>query len=128
MQRKRSVIEIRRQNARALLAEVGTDEFCERAGIRNRQYLSQLCGPNPTRNIGNVKARQIERGFEKPGYWLDDPHEHEFGPPLPPQALQRLRQQLGRARTLMQQLGALIEDIERTLKGGSLCSLLAMVL
>lgn len=120
---KKSVAEVRRANARALLTGVGTKEFCRRSGINSRQYLTQLTGPNPSRSISADRARVIEQGFSKPRFWMDEPHDPEEppGPEEPPEQIRPhqlllLRQQLSAARMAAQALVEQLEEIERKLQ------------
>lgn len=66
--------DIRRENARALAAEVGgAAEFGRRMSMENTQ-VSHIIGPNPIRNIGNSLAPRIEDVFGKERGWLDVLH------------------------------------------------------
>ena len=66
--------EIRRENARRLCNVVGSKSaFGRRVGLDSTQ-VSQLIGPNPTKNIGNAIAHRIENAFEFPKGYLDYDH------------------------------------------------------
>ncbi|MFC3457215.1 LexA family protein [Massilia haematophila] len=66
--------EIRRENARKLAASCGGKAALGRLVKMDPSQVSQLIGPNPTKNIGNSIARRIEQAFELPANWLDAPH------------------------------------------------------
>lgn len=72
--------EMRRENAQALAAD-GPADFAKRLGMPGQQ-ANQIIGPNPTRNIGDAKAREIEEAYEKERGWLDHDHspQHSFEP------------------------------------------------
>jgi phage repressor protein C with HTH and peptisase S24 domain len=66
--------EIRRENARKLAAACESKvEFARLLGMEPSQ-VSQIIGPNPSKNIGNSVARRIEKAFGKPEKWLDSEH------------------------------------------------------
>lgn len=66
--------DIRRENAKALAAEVGSPaEFARKVGMENVQ-VSHIIGRNPIRNIGNAIAARIEDAFAKERGWLDVRH------------------------------------------------------
>ena len=71
--------EQRRFNARKLLAQCETNrEFAAQCGLKGAQ-ITQLLGEHHVCNIGDVIARRIEIGFNKPEYWLDMDHDADFG-------------------------------------------------
>jgi len=62
--------DIRRENARKLVASVdGPANFARKVGLTDSR-VSQLLGKKFTRNIGNVAASQIEAAFNLPDGWL----------------------------------------------------------
>lgn len=66
--------EIRRGNARLLSREAGgARQFAAILGKRE-DFISQLIGHKPSRNIGATVAREIEEAFEKEVGWMDTPH------------------------------------------------------
>jgi hypothetical protein len=65
--------EIRRENLRALKTELGSEKVLNLTGWQ-KQQLSAYIGKNPTRNIGDQAARDIERAFRKPRGWMDHLH------------------------------------------------------
>jgi len=69
----------RRHNARKLLEQCDTNrEFAAQCDLKGSQ-ITQLLGENFVFNIGDVIARRIEIGFNKPEFWLDMDHEADFG-------------------------------------------------
>lgn len=65
------ISDIRRKNARALIAQIdGPAEFGRKLEMSDSQ-VSQLTGENFTKNIGNTIARRIEAAFGKPAGWMD---------------------------------------------------------
>lgn len=70
--------EIRRINAMSLATE-GPAAFAHRVAESSGsnmtgQQANQIIGPNPTREIGNNKAREIELAYGKEIGWLDNDH------------------------------------------------------
>lgn len=63
--------QIRLVNVRILINEAGSPTQAARQLEMDTSQLSQIAGRNPTRNIGPVMARRIERAFSKPKGWLD---------------------------------------------------------
>ena len=56
------VVDIRRANLRALIGERGgLTDLSNRLGYRNPSFLSQMAGPNPTREVTEKTARKIEQ-------------------------------------------------------------------
>ena len=71
--------ETRRSNARRLSDAVGGKaEFGRFLGMEASQ-VSQLIGPNPTKNIGNSIAKRIEVAFDFPAGYLDQDHPEIVG-------------------------------------------------
>ena len=66
------VSEIRRIRLRQLLTESGLerDAFCETAGITYVQY-GHYAGPKPTKNVGEIVARRVEKNLNLPLGYLD---------------------------------------------------------
>jgi len=64
--------EMRLENARALAGSPAA--FARKLGMSSQQ-ANALIGPNPVRGIGDEKAREIEKRYEKETGWLD--HDHE---------------------------------------------------
>jgi hypothetical protein len=99
--------EIRRENLRSLKKVHGSRVLLEKLGIV-KQHLSQYIGKNPTRNIGDQFARDIERAFDKPRGWMDYLHDDldnhvreivDFARSLPADRLELLLQFLKTAST-----------------------------
>lgn len=67
--------EIRRSNAQTLAKE-GPAEFARRVGMTGQQ-ANQIIGPNPTRGIGDNKAREIEEAYGLETGWLDNVHSDD---------------------------------------------------
>ena len=66
--------ELRRENARKLASGKGGKADFARIVSMEPSQVSQLIGPNPSKNIGNSIARRIERAYELPEGWLDAEH------------------------------------------------------
>jgi len=66
--------EIRRENARKLASGDGGKAAFARLLQMEASQVSQLIGPNPSKNIGNSIARRIEQAHHLPESWLDTPH------------------------------------------------------
>lgn len=69
-----NVKDFRRRNLRALARAVGgVTKIAERLE-KSQSQISHLIGTNPVKNIGDKLAAHIERVFNKPYGWLDQPH------------------------------------------------------
>ena len=55
------ISEIRRQNLRVLMKRDGAGKLSEQLGYRQSSFLSQMAGPNPTRDITEKTARAYEK-------------------------------------------------------------------
>ena len=64
-------IEIQRENLRRLLESVSSTEVARQAGYSGPRYISQMAGPNPTKDINEKSARRLETGLGLPAYWMD---------------------------------------------------------
>lgn len=84
----RDIREIRRQNARAILAEEFKDDVPKFAAKIEVQpaFVYRLLSPNvkQPRNIGDKLARKIEIAGKRPPNWLDQEQRYrELPPPVP---------------------------------------------
>lgn len=71
----KSVYEIRRDSLRGLVTQWGgPTSLAKKLGHTNGSYLAQLIGPNPSREISEKVARQIEGKLGLPVGWLDNEH------------------------------------------------------
>ena len=71
----RSVYEQRRVNLRALAQQWGgPTSLAKKLGHSNGSYLAQLIGPNPSRDVSEKTAREIEQRLGLPIGWLDGEH------------------------------------------------------
>lgn len=71
-----TVYEIRRANLRRLMADWGGPASLSRKlGHSNASYLAQLAGPNPSRELSERSAREIESKLGLPSNWMDSEHE-----------------------------------------------------
>ena len=71
----KSVYSTRRDNLRKLQAEWGRPtSLAKKLGHSNGSYLAQLIGPNPSREISEKVAREIETRLNLPSNWLDTEH------------------------------------------------------
>lgn len=66
--------DIRRENSRKLSARAGGKTEFGRMLEMDGSQVSQIIGPNPTKNIGNSIAMRIENAFDYPSGWLDVEH------------------------------------------------------
>lgn len=65
---------LRRENLRALIGERGgLTDLSNRLGYKNPSFLSQMAGPNPTREVTEKTARKIEMLLRLPVGALDKP-------------------------------------------------------
>ena len=70
----RSVYEQRRANLRNLVAQWGgPTSMAKKLRHSNGSYLAQLIGPNPSREISEKVAREVEDILNLPAGWLDQP-------------------------------------------------------
>ena len=71
----RSVYDIRRLNLRNIMGQWGgPTSLAKKLGHTNGSYLAQLIGPNPSREISEKVAREIETKLALPANWLDQEH------------------------------------------------------
>lgn len=71
----RSVYEQRRENLRALMHTWGgPTSLAKKLGHSNGSYLAQLAGPNPSREVSEKVAREMEAKLGLPLGWLDQEH------------------------------------------------------
>ncbi len=67
-----SVYDQRRVNLRSLIGQWGgPTSLAKKLGHSNGSYLAQLAGPNPSREISERVAREIEQKLGLPAGWLD---------------------------------------------------------
>lgn len=67
-----SILDLRRENLRKLIkARGGAGALAKQLGHRSGSYLSQIAGPNPTRDISEPTAREIEAKLGLSMGWLD---------------------------------------------------------
>lgn len=71
----KSVYEQRRENFRALMGQWGgPTSLSRKLGHANGSYVAQIAGPNPTREISEKVAREVESKLGLPLGWLDQQH------------------------------------------------------
>jgi hypothetical protein len=69
-----TVRRLRATNLRKLAEVLGSwAELGRQTGLAS-SYLTQMAGPNPTRSVGEVVARDIERALKLTERWLDRAH------------------------------------------------------
>lgn len=82
-----SVYTTRRENLRRLMGEWGgPTSLSKKLGHSNGSYLAQLIGPNPSREISEKVAREMETKLGLPIGWMDASHPSD-GQRLNDQAL-----------------------------------------
>lgn len=82
----RTVYDIRRENLRTLARQWGgPTSLSRKLGHSNGSYLAQLIGPNPSRDVSEKTARDIEKRLQLPTGWMDA--EHGEAPGLDHEAL-----------------------------------------
>jgi hypothetical protein len=68
----RTVYETRRENLRTIAKQWGgPTSLARKLGHANGSYLAQLIGPNPSREVSEKVAREIEAKLGLPTGWLD---------------------------------------------------------
>lgn len=83
----RSVYDQRRENLRALMTQWGgPTSLAKKLGHSNGSYVAQLVGPNPSREISEKVARDMEAKLGLPLGWLDQEHASN-GRPVDDQTL-----------------------------------------
>lgn len=71
--------DIRWKNASKLMAQFDTKkQFADACGLAKAQ-IAHILGEAPLSAIGNTIARRIEKGCNKPSYWLDIDHTATLG-------------------------------------------------
>lgn len=68
-----NILEIRRENLRALMRKEGASTLAKRLGYRQSSFLSQMAGPNPTREITENTVRAFEVSLGLSAGALDKP-------------------------------------------------------
>lgn len=72
--------QIRRVNLRQLLKQWGGPGVLgAKLGHKSGSFLSQLAGPNPSREVTEQVARGIEQALDLPSGWMDHKHRAEGG-------------------------------------------------
>lgn len=75
----RTIQRIRRENARALMSQLGGPSALAQRLDRDPSYISQILGASHSKAIGDRMARHIEECLNKPEGWLDEPHPLDQG-------------------------------------------------
>jgi len=71
----KSVYQTRRENLRKLMHEWGgPTSLSKKLGHSNGSYVAQLAGPNPSREVSEKVAREMEGKLGLPIGWLDQEH------------------------------------------------------
>ncbi len=71
----KSVYDQRRENLRALIRTWGgPTSLAKKLGHSNGSYIAQLAGPNPSRDVSEKVAREMETALGLPLGWLDTEH------------------------------------------------------
>lgn len=69
---KEQIQSVRRARLRALVEQKGGPSAVARLmGRHSGAYITQMCGPHPTRPVSDTTARTIEELFDLPRGWLD---------------------------------------------------------
>lgn len=75
------VYRTRRENLRRLAVEWGgPTSLAKKLGHSNGSYLAQLIGPNPSREVSEKTARDIEQRLGLPLGWCDTEHSGQSQP------------------------------------------------
>lgn len=70
-----SIYDTRRENLRRLIGQWGgPTSLSRKLGHANGSYLAQIAGPNPSREISERVAREIEGKLGLPVAWMDQDH------------------------------------------------------
>jgi hypothetical protein len=73
--REISVMEVRRDNLRKLIPQWGgAVAIATKLGHAGAAFITQMAGPNPTREMSEKQARKIESKLDLPRGWLDSNH------------------------------------------------------
>lgn len=76
-----STYDIRRDNLRKLIREWhGPTSLAKKLGHSSGSYLAQLAGPNPSRDISERTAREIESKLDLPSGWMDRENANNLHP------------------------------------------------
>ncbi len=75
------VYRIRRENLHTIARQWGgPTSLAKKLGHSNGSYLAQLIGPNPSREVSEKVAREIEAKLGLPLGWLDTEHSGQSQP------------------------------------------------
>jgi hypothetical protein len=76
--REISIMEVRRDNLRKIIPQWGgAVALAIKLGHAGAAFVTQMAGPNPTREISEKQARKIESRLDLPRGWLDMNHNVE---------------------------------------------------
>lgn len=67
----RDIRRLRVENLLRLIEHFGSAAELARKLAVTSAYITQLCGPNPIRDIGEAAARDMERKLDLKSGWLD---------------------------------------------------------
>lgn len=123
------ILEIRRQHLRKLMKDVGGTELAQALGYRQSSFLSQMAGPNPTRDITEKTARAYEHTLNLPAGYFDAPVT-QAEPSAPAAALAGMEtaDMIAMMLTATRQLGAICEAENVVLPPSKFANVLALVL
>jgi len=71
---------IRRANLRKLMVEHGAAKLATMLGYKQSSFLSQMAGPNPTREVTEKTVRAFEKQLGLPAGAMDKPMGDEVAP------------------------------------------------
>ena len=63
--------QVRREHLRRLAEQYSTTALAEMLGYTSGSFISQMCGPRPTRRVSERTAREIEAHLGLDPYLLD---------------------------------------------------------
>ncbi len=126
------ILEIRRAFLRKLMRDHGGAKLAELLGYRQSSFLSQMAGPNPTRDITEKTARAYEKqlglepgSFDKPL----PPEDSTSQAPTPPAAPDLASEDLiALVLNATRKLGAICEAENVNLPPSKFANVLALVL
>lgn len=121
-----NVSEVRRENIRTLLSAQGrggVSKLSRALQLKNPSFLSQMVGPNPTREVTEKVARKIEEVTGLPSGALD-----KAGNTATPAAPEPSAQSLGLVSSVIRMVGEAYEAEGVTLAPAKFSDLVALIL
>lgn len=118
-----NIAEVRRNNLRYLMEQHSATKLATMLGYRQSSFLSQMAGPNPTREVTEKTARAFEKQLELPPGAFDTP----MGEPAKPEQ-QSAQEMVAMVLEATRTLGRVCETEAVNLPSSKFADLLVLIL